>query len=199
MNRRFTVARCRVTPRLQWRHRDGFAPSSPSSSACFLLRTPPQVIQRSTLVVNASNPSPRLLSTAHLGGTAYPSPLSCLLPRHPFPSLTPALSRREREKEKYPLPIIPIPTPCPPVPTVPRLLLSGACNPSPPSYPSPPSCPSPLSFPPPPPVIPAVLSGNPSSFFPTTPNAAGICNRTPTPSSLPVPPNSRLHEHPTVI
>ena len=50
------------------------------------------------------------------------------------------------------------------------------------------SCPSPPSYPLPPPVIPAVLSGNPSSFLsPTTPNVAAPATQHRRPVRCPVP------------
>ena len=123
-------------------------------------------------------------------------PLSCPAAPPPFfIPLTPTLSRREREKEKYPQPVLPILTVLP-LPPVLRLLLSGDCSPSPTVLPAPPSCPARN----PPPVIPAVLSGNPSSFLPPHNAERGrYLNRTTTPCSLPVPPNARPHENPTVM
>ena len=200
MNLLFTVARCRVTPRSQWRHRDGFAPSSPSSSACFLLRTPPQVIQRLTLVVNASNPSPRLLSTAPLGGLHTRPHYHACCPAtlfHPSPPPSPEGRGRKRNTR---CPSYPSPLPARPSPLSPNCSSRGpATHPHRPTHPH---CVLPI-----PTVLPAAPSCHSRSFkresivfsFPHNAERGGTGNPTPTPSSLPGPPNSRLHKNTTVI
>ena len=172
-----------LTPTLSRREREKYPP--PVLPLPTVLPTTPfchaRSLKRESIVFSSPLTTPNAAGTCNQTMTpcslpvppnARPHENPTVLPAAPPPfsiPLTPTLSRREREKEKYPPPVLPILTvlPLPPVlrlllsEACPGLLLSGDCSPSPTVLPAPPSCHSRN----PPPVIPTVLSGNPSSFL----------------------------------